>query len=255
MLKKIFVLCFLFFMSQMFVYSFSEDELSNIEYYKYGKSYNTDSISSRLNRLETDYFGMAQNGDLNSRLDMLSKMAGNSQNSAFLSPEDSFYPGKKKSAIRNFIDNVSSTFADTGTITGFTPSMSTGYGYSNNIYGNEFRNFMNNYNQYCPYHNRHNNYINRPFNFDRSVHHLGNNWNNPYWNRHRNNYNAFYNNNPFINSGNNIHNNHFHRYPHHHYNVHNPYNNMMYPYPRNYVRPTNLNSNITTRSSVHIIRD
>jgi len=223
-------------------FSFSEDELAGLEYSRYGEVYGSDSLSDRLNRLENDFFGMAQTGDIDSRISMLSKINGNSRGSAIINPMENYYPGQKRSRIRNFWDNVSSTFSDSGSITGFTPPMSSsGYnmGYSNNMYRNSFSNFLNNPGGYCPYHNRYNNFNNRFFN-------------RPYHNNHG-----------FINSG--LNNNRFHNFhkPHgcplHH--IH-PYQNNINPMFNNY-NPNNRFSrtyyqtppNITTRSSVHIIRD
>ena len=233
MIKKLFILNIIFFCSAAIGLCFSENELRNIELSKYGESYTNESIAERLNRLETDFFGMAQTGDIDSRIDMLNHIAMNSRQSAIINPQENFYPGKRKSAIKSFWDNVTSTFDTTGSITGYTPSMTTtGYGYSNNMYRNEFLNFMNGYNNYCPYHNRYHN-------------------NNRYFN------NQFLNNNNFVNSG--LNNSYVHNNKHNPANYHHRFN--QYPYgnyfPNNRFQRSYFSTppNIATRSSVQIIRD
>lgn len=234
MIKKIFILNLVFFCTAAIGLCFSENELTNIELSKYGESYANESIAERLNRLETDFFGMAQSGDVDSRINMLNHLAGNSRQSAIINPQDNFYPGKKRSAIRNFWDNVTSTFDTTGSMTGFTPSMTnSSYGYSNNMYRNEFLNFMNGYNNnYCPDHNRYHN-------------------NNRYFN------NRFLNDNNFINSGLNNRYFHNHNNANYHNRVHRHPHGMNGNYPYNRVHRTyySVPPNVSTRSSVQIIRD
>ncbi len=232
MLRKIIVSNLIFICTTLFGYCFSEEELANIEYSKYGEIYNTQSIAERLNRLENDFFGMGQSGDIDSRISMLSKMTENSRRSAIIDPMSNYYPGQKKSGIRNFWDNVSSAFSEEGTITGFTPPISssgytTGYssGYSNNIYRNEFTNYLNNPNRYCPYYynNYNNSFFNRIFNRNKGI------VNSRYYNNPRN----YYNRMPLP--------------PYAAYN--NPHLNRM---NRNYYQ---IPPNVTTKSSVQIIKD
>lgn len=233
MLKKLFIIKIIFLFTAIIGFCFSEDEITNIELSKYGESYANESIAERLNRLETDFFGMAQSGDLDSRIDMLKHISGNSRQSAIINPRENYYPGQKRSAIRRFWDNVTSTFDTTGTMTGFTPSMTTSgynYGYSNNAYGNEFLNFMNGYNNYCPYHNRYHNH-------NRYLH------------------NPFYNNNNFINSG--LNNRYFNNgyNPNRYYNGRHPHRPVHYPNNRIQRSSYWLPPTVSTRSSVQIIRD
>lgn len=234
MFKKILILNIAYLIGSLAGYCDLGDKLTDIEYAKYGESFTYESISDRLNRLETDYFGMAQTGDIDSRINMLSTMSRSSKQIAVQNPYDAYYTGKQKGKLRTFWDNVTSTFDSTGVMTGYTPSMTTNsynYGYPTNMYRNEFLNFMNNPQSYCPYHNRYhynNHILNRPYH---------NNWG-------------------MINNQN-INNRYYNR-------IHSPYNNMYNPYwggqnynpyfrtPRNmiYTPP-----NIATRSSVHIIKD
>ncbi len=246
MLKKLLIINVLYIICALAGFCNIEDKLTNIEYAKYGESFTYETISDRLNRLETDYFGMAQTGDIDSRIDMLSTMSKNSKQMISQNPYDSYYAGQKRSKLRNFWDNVTSTFDTTGTMTGYTPSITTttngynNYGYPNNMYRNEFLNFMNNPNQYCPYHNRYhsNNIVNRVFNNPNNI-----------WNRNINNryYNPYhYRHNPYIN--NNLYN------PYNRINGYNPYNN---PYNPRYSSRTTYYTppNVATRSSVQIIKD
>lgn len=221
MLRKLFTLSFIFLVFETVSFSFT-DELSNIEYNKYGTTFEYESLAQRLNRLETDYFGMSQSGDINSRIMNLSKINTNKTNSAILS-KNYGNDDKPKSKLRNFWDNITS---GNGYITGFTPSMNTftTQGYANDIYNNEFYNLMNQP-SFCPYdmgyHNR--SAVSRPHN---------------YYTKRVNGVNRFTpNHNPYRN------------YPYS-YNGYNPYN-------RPYVNRTtyNMPPNFETKSSIHILRD
>ncbi len=226
MLKKLFLINIAMFSIALAGYCFSEEQLSKMEIIEYGQSYPDESIASRLNRLETDYFGMVQSGDIDSRIDMLKRMSNNSKRSAILLPEDNYYPGEKRSAMGRFWDNVTDTFSG-GTVTGFTPGLDmNSYGYSNSVYGNGFNNFFNNL-PYCPYHNRYhnNNFFNRAYRNINRFANSGFNYNYPNFNRHY--------------------------YGRNHYNR--PYSPYYGPYRR--MIPQNNLTNLATRSSVHIIKD
>ncbi len=158
MLKKLFLFNFMFVLCFNQVFAYSDDELSYLEHSRYGRSFEYEALSERLSRLETDVFGMAQAGDVETRIYNLSKMSKNSR-SVVNYPEYASPENKKRNVIRNLLNNVSSVF-ESGVITGFTPSMSS-YGYSDNIYDREFNNYINNPPQYCPYHNRY--YPQNPF--------------------------------------------------------------------------------------------
>ncbi len=222
MIKKIFILTAVLFYGINYANSFSDDDLARIEYSRYGEAFENQSLSERLNRLETDIFGMAQSGSVDDRVSMLAKMSDNNLNSRIISPSENFYPGVKQSKMKSFWNNITEPFSTTSSMTGFTPSWtSSGYGYANNMYRNEFLNFLNNQNQYCPYHNRYHN-TNRFFN-------------------------RLHPNNGFLNS--NVNRPYYHNNLHTHNHIYN-----QYPYNRNYYNQY-IPPNIATRTSVHIIKD
>ena len=143
MVKKIFLSFVSFFVISISGECYVEDQLSVLEMNNYGQSFVSDSLSERLNRLETDILGMRQNGDVDERISLLTKiLQGN-----IATPNFDYYKPTKRSAIRSILNNVSSAFSnDDGFMTGYTPPM--GFSYGSN---------MNNYHysqpQYCPYHN------------------------------------------------------------------------------------------------------
>lgn len=239
MLRKIVLSIAILLCVQVCVYSYSPEQLANMEMVKYGQSYENDSLSSRLMRLETDLFGMTQSGDIDSRLDMISQMIGSSASVPAYTPDNSYYsqnnsyyyPQKKESAIKRFWNNLTDDFSS-GAITGFTPPL-TSTGYVNDLYGNGFMNFTNNSGRYCPLHNTyHNNgfFNNNPHNF---------------WNGRNRYHNAF-------NRGHNFrHPLHLGRNPY--YTNFNSYANP-YGYYGNRI-PTNTYNNVLSRSTVHILQD
>ena len=193
MLKKFFVLIILSMALTSNAFSFSDNTLSNFEYAKYGETYQYESLAERLNRLETDYFGMAQSGNIEERIDKLSKINRNSQPSNLFQPNKIYYNNKKNNRLKSFWNNLTSGFND-GFMTGYTPSMNTitTSGASNDIYRN---------NSFCPY-NSNSQYRNfpRPYNYLNGVNRLtpykriGNNFQNP----HNYNPNMKYNR-PYVN--------------------------------------------------------
>ncbi len=148
MIRKVVLLFFIFFVFILDANCYTEDELSNLELTKYGQAFVDDSLSSRLNRLETDMFGMSQSGDIDSRIDTLIRMFGNSVSV----PNYDYYPSQKRSAIKNIFNSITSSFGyDDGQMTGFIPPM--GVGYSNNYNHNYYRPYHHRPSNYCPYHN------------------------------------------------------------------------------------------------------
>ena len=210
-------------------YGFSDNDINNLEMSMYGNIYSNEDYGSRIKRLETDLLGMTQSGDIDSRIDTLKKIHSNSNIATFSYPDDRYYSPKKQGVIKNFFNNLSSSMFDTGTITGYTPSMSSSF--SNNLYRNEFMNFANNPYGYCPYNNGFN-YSNRSL----------------YGNRNR------FNNRFGYRRGNNLSS----LIPHNHHNHHNHYRPPYYsPYGINRYNhiPTDVSNNIATRSTVHILQD
>ncbi len=228
MIKKFILAIIGIFYFAIPVMSFSDDELARMEYTRYGQAFENESLSTRLNRLESDVFGMAQSGSVDDRINMLAKLSQDSIKSPISPIYENYYPGDKPSKLKSMWNTISAPFSTTSTMTGFTPSWdsyygTTGSGYANNMYRNEFLNFMNNPGNYCPYHNRYHN-------------------NNRFFNR------PYYQNKGFLNSGI--------KRPYYHNNLHNHnYNGNYYNYYRNFNNNPYFTPDITTRSSVHIIRD
>ena len=232
---------YLFFVAVLIVsliscaFAYSENDISRLEFQKYGRCYEDDSLAERLSRLENDYLGMTQSGDIEKRVYNLLAV-GNSNPNGFESYEDfqqEQTPEKKKGKFKTFWNNISSGLSDMGSMTGFIPPITT--------YGN--------YNSYSPYYNG-----------------LGHNG---HWNSY-NTYPNAYSNDPFHN--NHIYHRGCIQ-PHHHFNpinnriVHritsNLYNNRyyngvvypnMYPYQNPYY-PTQGYTNYSTRSTVKILND
>ncbi|MBQ9246517.1 hypothetical protein IJ182_09650 [bacterium] len=210
MLRKlllVFVLCLSF---SLIGFCLPENDLDNIEFMQYGHCYDYEPLGERLNRLETDFFGMSQSGNIDERVLRLSEIAANSKKHTVAVP--SFYDNlhKKKSSIKDFWNTASSMF-NNGVITGFTPPI-TSYDYYSSpgsLYRNEFTNFSSNPSIYCPYHNRYdslyNNFTNssRTFsqynNIPRPPHYINGNYPvNSYYHQ------SFYNP-PNIYSGSSVH--------------------------------------------------
>ena len=77
MFKKVCSFLFFILFFSNFAFASYEDSLFELETLKYGKSFQNESISQRLLRLEEDYFGLSQSGDISSRISMLNKIAQN----------------------------------------------------------------------------------------------------------------------------------------------------------------------------------
>ena len=222
MLKKIFVIVIFLIHTCIPVFSYSENTLDNLELSKYGKTYSNEDLGSRLRRLETDIFGMSQSGNPDKRMGNLIKMASQDSYYQNFEPYKNTYLPEKKNIVKRFFDNVSSTFS-TPAITGYTPSFYNSGFYPNNIYSRKYNNFLNNPNRYRPYNNSY------------------------YFNNYRNNpYSRYYNNTGFNSA---IRNRHYN--PRRHNSYYKPYITAN-PYG---IIPTDVNRNIATRSTVHILRD
>ena len=230
MARKFYFILILFFVFVSHVFAYSDDDLSILERQNYGKSFEDESLSNRLNRLEENFFGMAQSGDIETRFDNLFKMSKNQKQSAIVSPDYNYYSvsKQKKGFVKNLLDNFAAPFSQ-GVVTGFTPPI--GYGNSFSSYGNDFINSSyNNQSQYCPYHN--------------SYHYGYNHRNSKFLKKYRNN---------------NLSNNYkYRKYRNHHsprYGYNHPYNRPYNPYLSQNYRPTFGNTTFTTGSSVRIIND
>lgn len=238
MTKILFIIGLFVSFSLLPAYSFSESDLNSFELKQYGKTYSSENLSTRLNRLENDFLGMSQTGDFDSRMAQLSRVV-----SPNINPNNIVYPKNsysynysstygatpKRSAIQKFLDNVSEAISPNGVVTGYTPGF-----YPSEFYGNQNRYY--NPQPYCPYHNTFHNNYNNGFN------------------------NGFSTNFPPINNrilqgrGFNPHNHYYHNNfnPYNnYYNRYNPYGN---PYYRNYNRFYSP-ENIVTKSAVHIMKD
>lgn len=234
-------------------YGYTEDNISALEYAKYGINYPNESLGERLNRLETDYFGMSQSGNINSRIENLTKIYSNAKNGVSMpyygnysnnyNTENQTIPVKKR-GLRNFFNNITSSFLDNGYVTGYTPSMnySTNSGYTNNLYGNNAGGYMNNPSLFCPYPQMHNRNPIKDYGYLRNRFNHTNNFNGvnrlvPYSNHNRNH-------NPRMRNRN---------YPNQY--GYNPY--YYNPYNRPYTNRTSFYTppNIETKSSIHILKD
>lgn len=212
-------------------FAYSENDISRLEFQKYGRCYEDDSLAERLSRLENDYLGMTQSGDIDKRVYNLLTI-GKSTSNGFESYDDfnqEQVPVQKKGKLKTFWNNISSGLNDMGSMTGFIPPLTT---YSN-------------YNGYSPYYNGNgywnsynpNSYSNDPFH-NNHIYHRGciqhpHNYFNPINNRIVNRINS------------NLYNNRY-------------YNGVifpnMYPYQNSYY-PTNGYTNYSTRSTVTILND
>ncbi len=235
MLKKIILLSMCVLLINVAGYGYSEENLSLIEYQKYGESYENDSLSSRLSRLENDLFGMTQSGDIDKRIEMIVRMS-NSNNYEFNTPQNYEIPKqKKKSNFKNFWNNITSDITDLGTMTGFIPPI---YGY-----GSYSGNYSNGYNNYYG--------SNYPRRYTTGY---NNGFNNKYHNRFNHRYYSQY---PYNNYHDNFH-------PH---CCHNPMHTPPHFYPNNTVSapmiypnsqpivPTDSYNNYFTSSTVRILND
>ena len=230
MARKLYFVFVLLFVCVVQVCAYSDDDLSVLEKQNYGMSFEDESLSDRLNRLEENFFGMAQSGDLETRFDNLFKISTGKKESAIVTPDYDYYSvsKQKKSGIKNFFDNFTSPFSQ-GVVTGFTPPI----GYSNSFpsYGNDFMNFLeNNNNQYCPYHN--------------SYHNRNNYRNNKFLRKYNNNLSS---SRKYRNYNNHYPSKYGYNHPHR-YSSYNPYLSQNY-------RPTLGNRTFSTGSTVRIIND
>ena len=155
----IFTVCFI-----SYAFAYSENDISRLEFQKYGRCYEDDSLAERLSRLETDYLGMTHSGDIEKRVYNLLAI-GNSNSNGFESYNDfqpEQVPSKKKGKLKTFWNNISAGLNDMGTMTGFIPPITT-YGTYNGYYPqNTYNSFGHNghWNSYNPHPNA---YLNDPF--------------------------------------------------------------------------------------------
>ena len=132
----------LFFFIPFFVISLNasasdvEDKLSRLEISAFNTVYSDDELSSRLMRLEKEYFGAKQSGNLSKRLDNLMKNAyycdtpQSDEYSSFIYETPEVLSSK---GFKGFLNKIKNEF-DSGSFTGYTPPLQNGY-YSD-IYGN-----------------------------------------------------------------------------------------------------------------------
>lgn len=200
---------------------YDENNLDAIEMAKYGRVYSNNDLGTRLRRLETDYFGMAQSGNIDKRISMLERFSLSDNSFPAAQLDNMIYQDNKPNAIKRFFNNVSSAFYSPGVVTGYTPPIGSSY-YPNSIYRDEYMNFMNNHNNFCPYHNTY--HPNMP-----SRYH------NHYYNNSK--YNSF---RPFKGFNNGMSSLYA---PYRHNPSYNPY------------LPTSMMTNAVTKSTVKILQD
>ncbi len=225
MLKRIFIIQVLLLLFIIQPACYPQVNIDDIEKTKYGHTFNQESLSERLSRLENDVLGMSQSGDIDTRLSRLSQVIRpeiNPNNIIYPQTDYDYNIQPKRNIIQRFLDNVADTFDNTGVITGYTPMMyGAGYGYTPDIYRNEFRNMFYNPPKYCPRHNTFHNRYSYP-------------------------YSSYF---PPINNRI-IPGRRFYPY----FNNFNRYNNFYYPRYGNYNRIYSP-PNIVTKSAVHILND
>ncbi len=211
-------------------FAFSENDLENLEISKYGKIYSNEDYSTRLRRLETDLLGMTQSGNIDKRINILKEINSNSKVASYMYSDDFEMQPKNQGKVKNFLNNISSSMFDSGMVTGFTPPITSSY--PNRFFNNEFMNFANDPYCYCPYNKG------RIKNRYRTRHN--------HFRKHVNN-NNFMGNTGFSsmpNFNNNWNRQHLHRH----------YPNTQYYGGYPYV-PTDSMTNVSTRSTVHILQD
>ena len=143
MVKNFLILLFIMSSLAQICFASYEDRLFELENLRYGRAFANESLAERLLRLEEDYFGLSQSGDINSRINMLFQIAQNN----YPNPMnlDRRVQIKKQSRIRNALRNFASIFTDGGVVTGFVPPISTfdnNYNYSsyNSAFENDYYN-------------------------------------------------------------------------------------------------------------------
>ncbi len=140
-----------------------EDKLSHLERSAFNRVYSDDELSSRLTRLETEYFGAKQSGTLDSRLDKLMKNAyfcdspiSDDYSSMIYQTPETITSSK---GIKGFWNKIKNDF-DMGSFTGYTPPITNSYDtyhlygggnssiytpFSNPFYQNKFNRTFNNF--------------------------------------------------------------------------------------------------------------
>ena len=189
MFIKFLYLCLFYFLFQLTGFCYSEDIINELEYQKYGSTFQNESLAKRLSNLEIDVLGMEQKGSIEERLNLLQKISNNKRTGIVQKPFYKNYQSKKKSAIRSFLDNI----GNIGVITGLTPPINyedynnspyyDSYRYKNvsHSYNKEFENFLDNQNNHHLYHN------------NTCNNHLRNKYWQHNYNHHNHNYNHSYN--------------------------------------------------------------
>ena len=107
-----------------------EEKLSRLEYSAFSKTFSGDELSSRLARLETEYFGAKQSGTLDNRLDKLMKnvyfcdtpLSEDYSSMLYQTPETI----TSSKGIKGFWNRIKNDF-DMGSFTGYTPPITNSY--------------------------------------------------------------------------------------------------------------------------------
>ena len=102
MLLKIGITILLIFYMAADGICYTDDRLAEIEQREYGQVFEDDSLSARLMRLETDLLGMSQSGDIDSRIDILSKLSNSYMGVNPVNYGKEEIKTTKRSAIKNF---------------------------------------------------------------------------------------------------------------------------------------------------------
>ncbi len=125
MIRKIFILTAVFLLSNLQGFCFSDNEISYLEISQYGKSFEQDSFSERLARLENDVLGMTQSGEIEKRIKNLYKVVGNS----IVLPDPRNSEVNNKKSFKDFWNNMTSGLLNSnGYMTGYIPPITTNLG-------------------------------------------------------------------------------------------------------------------------------
>ena len=134
-----------------------EENLSELESSAFNQIYSEDDLSTRLTRLEREFFGAKQSGNIEKRLQKL-------MNNGYYCDEPEEYSAiignnqNKKKGIKGVLTRIIDDFSTQG-ITGYTPQMNASYGgsyyntmpsdiyspFSSPFYRNKYYSPMNNY--------------------------------------------------------------------------------------------------------------
>ena len=115
---------------------YNSNKIADVEMKVYGRTYQSQNILTRLNRLERSIFNRTYpNTSVEQRINNLIVNYNNNSNVTPINDSNS--------KLKNIIDSVSSTFF--GTATGMTPPINPYYSYGSNGYGSNYGRYQDYY--------------------------------------------------------------------------------------------------------------